>query len=232
MSQINNPEKFSIITAFILMIPLIDLLFGSGVLLNIPFIAQYKDSIFIIIALIIVLVFTFAFIYKIFGDVSNYNISLDRIFSLLFFYIVILGTIWDIVTSLYGFYRVFSWEQNDPKIHIFAGFIAIISTFICFYITLIIPKFVNGESREFYRKSINWNNTTLTLKLFTYLLFLLAFIYDFGTSLIGNAVLLGLSPNKLFTIPIIQGTMLFIGTLLVCFCQFIFFNLYQDRIDE
>lgn len=215
----NNTEKSSILVTLFAMIPLISLLFGDKVILSIPFVNKYKDLIFISLSLIIVSVFTFSFIHRFLQNIFNHY-SLSNMFFYIIFYIIIIATLWDVVTSFYGFYTMFALNKTDIKIRTVAAFFAIVATFICFFITINLPPAILEKFEDF-------NKEPFFAKLLWYLLFIMAFFYDFCTSFVGNAALLGVLPAALSKMNIIKIIILIISTLIVSCCQFLFLQILK-----
>ena len=217
-----------------LMISLLDLLIGNELLTKIfPINESNKQEIIVNIIIITLVLLTALIAINIIKSLSSddYNLVIYLLIIPIVFFITI-GFVWDIVTSIYGFFELFTIEESESSIQRVAAILAIVMTSFSFFITLLLPNFSFKKPISFVGDSIyNLSDELIkkhsSLRLIYFVLFGLAILFDFLTSFSGNAELLGFENIK--QISLMQFILLAIGTCFVCLCQYIFWIYFEGK---
>ena len=156
---------------------------------------------------------------------GNYASSKSLFLMPIIFFIPI-GFVWDIFTSIDGFYKLFATENSNQSLKLIAYILAIVTTSVSFFITLLAVNIILEIPKTFpvnliKQEIVSQIKKGILLKRIYIFLFVLANFFDFYTSLSGNAALLGFEDiQKIPTMP--SMVLLAIGTFFICLCQYIF----------
>lgn len=194
-----------------------------------------KNIIFSVLALIILFTIIMSLISTILDRVKNRRQSFFVTILLWIAIIVtIAGFMWDIITSLTGFYSLLlpAVEANGKiSSSAIAFLLALVGTTSLFFSTMVVgPILANYQrmtSKELIQRYRDKMSSSKGFKIFTVVLFFVGFIFDFYTSYKGNAFLLGLDLESEFKFSVMF--ILAWCTLFVCFCQYFMLLLYENQ---